>query len=94
MNEMPGKIPDAPCLCFDGGPFDKDDDGPGCMCGISERALRAGVALTQEQREWCLNEIASVEGHSRKDWESENDADLGRGVLSAWTDYCRDKGLM
>lgn len=83
--EMPAPIPIVAC-CI--------DDEEGCACGLTERALRAGAALTAEQREWCLHEIGSIEGHTREDHEGSNDADLCRAVLSAWTDYCRDKGLM
>jgi hypothetical protein len=50
--------------------------------------------MTAEQRDWCLNEIASVEGYSRSDFEGECDGGLARGVLDAWRDYCRDKGLL
>ena len=89
--DMPGPIPAVPCQCF--APADLDEDY-GCQCGDTERALRAGVTLTPEQREWCLNEIGSVEGHERADYEDEDDKQLGRSVLSAWVDYCRDKGLM
>jgi hypothetical protein len=85
MPEMPGPIPDVPC---------QGCDETGCWCGLTEKALRAGVALTPEQREWCLNEIGSVEGYKRSDHEAEDDKQLGRSVLSAWVDYCRDKGLM
>lgn len=72
-----------------------------CVCGKDERVLRAYVAdhvtlqpMTPKQREWCLSEIASVEGYVRGDYESVPDRELARGVLSAWTDYCRDKGLL
>ena len=61
-------------------------------------ALRQWIAgnlppMTVDQREWCLTQVASVEGHSREDYEGKTDAELARGVLSAWMDYCRDKGL-
>jgi hypothetical protein len=50
--------------------------------------------MTAQQREFCLAEIASVEGHSRADYETATDADLAAETLSAWVDFCRDKGLL
>jgi hypothetical protein len=50
--------------------------------------------MSPDQREACLIEIAAVEGHEREDYDGADDALLARGVLGAWTDYCRDKGLM
>lgn len=76
-------------------------DAPyGCQCGPSERALRGWISgavtapMTDAQRNYCLSEIASVEGYTRAEFEASSDADLARGVLQAWTDYCRDKGLL
>jgi hypothetical protein len=74
-------------------------DQDGCACGFTEeRSLRAVIAgthrpMTPAERAWCSDQIASVEGHEAPptDW---SDADLAREVLSAWTDYCRDKGLL
>lgn len=91
--EMPN-LPIIPCQCF------PDADDESCVCGDSERVLRGWICkaivapMTPEQREWALNEIASVEGYDRKHYEGLPDAELARGVLSAWTDYCRDKGLL
>jgi hypothetical protein len=72
-----------------------------CICGADERILRGYIRedpklppMTQAQREWCLNEIGSVEGYTRSDFECECDGGLARGVLNAWRDYCRDKGLL
>ena len=71
-----------------------------CACAPMERALRgwiggrAAAPMTADQREACLVEIEAVEGHERKDYDGADDAMLARGVLGAWTDYCRDKGLM
>ncbi len=72
-----------------------------CACGGRERVLRAYIVklpglppMTAEQREWCLSEIDSVEGWRRTDHLADTDADLARCVLAAWTDYCRDKGLL
>lgn len=73
-------------------------DWPSCVCLPAERALRSmqdrpGHYMNAPQREWCLSEISSVEGYDRKDYERSDDSEIARGVLSAWTDYCRDKGL-
>lgn len=87
-DEMPN-LPDVPCQCATYALEEAD-----CICGASERVLRSGIPLTGEQREWCLNEIARVEGYDRKDYQECSDKDLGRAVLSAWTDYCRDQGMM
>lgn len=69
-----------------------------CVCPATERALRhvarAGAPMTAEQREWCLMEIDGVEGYRRDDYVNESDPDVAHGVLNAWTDYCRDKGLI
>lgn len=91
MNEIPNCPKIEGCYCY------KDGRYP-CECGITEKFLRSIIAneqsLTQEQREWCLNEIDSVEGYERKHYESGPDELIANGVLSAWVDYCRDKGLM
>lgn len=88
---IPNPPPTPTCPCY----------GPGgnCVCGDDEIFLRGWVAgvlppMTPPQREWCLDEIAQVEGFSRKDYEEATDEMLARGVLSAWTSYCRDKGLI
>jgi hypothetical protein len=71
-----------------------------CVCGTEERALRAFIRgqtpapMTPSQREWCLAEIERVEGWQRADYADADDAMLARGVIAAWTDYCRDKGLI
>lgn len=71
-----------------------------CVCPDMERALRAWKggddmpSMTQEQRAACLDEIEQVEGWRRSDHEHLSDKDLASDVLSAWLDYCRDKGLM
>jgi len=90
MTEMPGPLPLVPCQCG----FSDADPEDQCLCGKSERVLRAKAPLTDEQREWCRKEIDRVEGHTRADYEAADDATLASGVLDAWTDYCRDKGLM
>lgn len=93
MNEMPN-LPAVDYCCT----FDPQDTEMGCICGDSERVLRAvklgKVSLTGAQREWCLSEIGRVEGYDRREHESNSDPDLAYSVLCAWTDYARDKGLL
>lgn len=92
ISEMPN-LPDAACRCFD-----LDTEMVDCMCGDSERVLRAiqrgEIRLTDNQREWCKAEIDKVEGYSRDEYALADDLTLALGVLSAWTDYARDKGLL
>ena len=85
--------PDAGC-CW-------PDYPGGCACPPMERALRAWsrndpfvAPMTAAQREHCLSEIASVEGYDAAEFEGSPDDDVARGVLNAWRDYCRDKGLL
>lgn len=93
MKDMPDLPVIEGCPCYSDGHCE-------CACGPSERVLRAIVytggapALTPEQREWCLSEIGSVEGYARKDYEAAHDVIVARGVLDAWTDYARDKGVL
>lgn len=72
-----------------------------CRCGYEERVLRAYSRkdqslpeMTKDQRDWCLSEIGKVESYDWRDYEFADDAMLASGVLSAWTDFCRDKGLL
>lgn len=71
-----------------------------CFCSAEECALRAWAKgnittpMTPEQRAYCLSEIDSTEGYSASDYEMATDAQLASGVLAAWVDYCRDKGLL
>lgn len=87
--------PAAECACLGPGYSDVD-----CMCGRDERALRAFcrgdlTEMTAAQREWCVNEVARVEGYSESDARQAGaDGNLAQLVLNAWTDYCRDKGLL
>lgn len=84
--------PDAPCCA--------PDYPGGCVCLRAERALRAWsdlaieVPMTAEQRAFCLDEIGSVEGYDRTAHQSDEDSELARATICAWTDYCRDKGLL
>ena len=70
------------------------------VCYGAEMALRHYTyeitlpPMTPEQREWCLEEIASVEGYRRAEFEDATDKELANGVMAAWADYCRDKGMM
>lgn len=90
MSDMP-ETPLAPC-CM--GPDAR------CVCSPSERALRAWgwggfkEPMTDAQREWCRDQIGRTEGYDRQDYDGMGDAAMARGVFSAWTDYCQDKGLM
>lgn len=92
--DMPD-IPPAGCCEFHGPEADF-----GCECAPVERALRAwrdgrlARPMTPEQREWCLREIAAVEGHERRNHEGGNDARLSSALLNAWMDHCQDKGLL
>ncbi|WP_158669926.1 hypothetical protein [Bradyrhizobium guangdongense] len=92
MMEMPGLLE---VRCCDPQEFDGEVV---CACGDSERVLRAiqrgEVKLTDEQREWCLSEIESVEGYTRDEYAMADDITIAQGVMCAWTDYCRDKGLL
>ena len=69
----------------------------GCLCSLEERALRHCIAgkatLTAEQHKYCHDQIVAVEGYSDSDTEG-SDADVANSVLRAWTDYCRDKGIL
>lgn len=73
------------------------EDEVGCVCLREERYLRHVIAgkqsLSQPQRDWCRDEIARVEGYTAADAEG-TDEDVARTVLAAWTDYCRDKGML
>ena len=72
----------------------------GCLCPPVERALRGWssgkltVPMTKNQREYCLKEIAMVEGHTREEHEQDNDRQLALSVIDAWVDYSRDKGML
>lgn len=101
MNEIPNCPAIKHCHCDPEGEKELNARGETrCVCGETEKALRAWInnraaaPMTKEQREWCLEEIDGVEGYERKTYENDSDAELAMGVLNAWTDYCRDKGLM
>lgn len=90
----------SPCTCEG---WSDQDGKPHEMCacakaGGAERVLRFVMAadgrLSSGQRDWCLSEIDQIEGWKRADHEKDSDADLARATIDAWTDYCRDKGLM
>jgi hypothetical protein len=70
-------------------PIELDEDALFAFSGqTTGRPMRPG------EREWCLQEIASVEGYERKDYEGCDDRGVARGVLSAWVDFARDKGVI
>lgn len=92
--EMPGPVPAVDCC-----DADMRADGH-CACGPTERILRAWiderliVPMTPEQREWALDQINQVEGFERAEHETETDGQVARTVISAWADFCRDKGML
>lgn len=94
MNEMPNLPAVAGCPCF------PEMEQDGCVCGKTERVLRAWMCgkitqpMTPEQREYCYAELDSVEGHHRPISHMPTDVELAREVLAAWQDYCRDQGLI
>lgn len=101
MDEMPHCPAVDHCHCYPAGEFQANKSGcTHCVCGITEKALRGWInerfalKMTPEQREWCYNEIDSVEAHDREDYVKGTDAELAMAVLSAWQDYCQDKGLL
>lgn len=71
-----------------------------CVCADMERAMRGWIRgdqippMTEAQRNCCLDEIGRVEGNVRAEHEHLPDGQLARDVLSAWTDFARDKGLI
>lgn len=73
---------------------------PDCVCSWGERGLRLFMwrmntaPMTPGQRDWCLDEIAAVEGFDRSDYADRPDHELAGGVFEAWVDFCRDKGLL
>jgi len=92
---LPGPYPAfSGCACWD------EQSDQACVCDAEEKALRlwayqkAPSPMTPEQREWCAAEIDSVECHDREDYEGGTDAELAMGVLRAWQDFARDKGLL
>lgn len=93
MTAMPGSEAAPDCMCY--------MKPLPCICEPTERLLRLYAysgrrdlaALTVEQRRWCLAEIDAIEGQP-DDLETAADSDLARAVLTAWTDYARDKGLI
>jgi hypothetical protein len=81
------------CMCL--APAEQEESG--CLCTLEERALRHCIAgkatLTPEQRKYCHDQIVAVEGYSEDD-TAHDDVELCCTVLHAWTDYCRDKGML
>lgn len=85
------------CYCY---PAQYNVEQPPCLCLAAEKALRmisAGrldTPLSPEERQECFAEIDKVEGYSSQGMEQDTDAQVASTVLSAWTDYARDKGLL
>lgn len=81
------------CMCLS--PSEQEETG--CMCSLEERALRHCIAgkatLTPGQRKYCRDQIVAVEGYDESDAQG-SDADVADTVLRAWTDFCRDKGML
>lgn len=96
MIAMPklAEVSPAGCQCYSG------PRARFCVCSAAEKTLRhyvdgaMTVPMTAEQREECLAEIEQVEGYRRDEWENRPDGELAAGVLQAWTDYWRDKGML
>jgi len=100
-DEMPNCPVVEHCHCYPQEELEANNRGKThCVCGITEKALRGWIngrivtPMTIEQREWCYSEIDSVEAHDREDYLKGTDFKLAIGVLSAWKDYCQDKGLI
>lgn len=83
------------CIC---------DGQSACVCTPGERTLRAycdpnttfrfEAPMTSEMRQECLDQIGMVEGFKREEYVDAPDALLANGVLHAWEEYCRDKGVL
>jgi hypothetical protein len=82
------------CVCLPGEDL--------CCCPNGEQVLRAYAyvedtslpLMNMDQHAWCVAQIESVEGHSADGHEPLTDRDLASGVLEAWADFARDKGLL
>jgi len=81
------------CMCL----TRTEQEESGCLCSLEERAIRHCIAgkatLTPEQRKYCHDQIVAVEGYDESDAQG-SDADVASTVLRAWTDFCRDKGML
>lgn len=73
-------IEDAPCICGAHG-----HDGA-CLCPIEDRVLmnarKGHLHLTNDQRQWCLNQIKEA---GVNDYEYEDDKKLASDTMAAWT---------
>lgn len=95
--EMP-EVPDVDCACI---PVVEFFDY-GCVCGPDERFLRhlargwSDYVMTTEQKTWCAAEIRACGDatHQPDHFDDYDDQDMAKAVLSAWSDYARDKGLI
>lgn len=86
----------AGCYCYQALPEEERN----CMCPDAEKVLRMIVGdrstkpLTEGEKKECFAEIDKVEGYSSADLAAGTDWQIANGVLCAWTDYARDKGLL
>ena len=55
---------------------------------------RTGRPMTENEREWCLDQITQAEGHEREHYVGCSNKQLARSVLTAWVDIARDKGTL
>lgn len=69
-----------------------------CVCGPTEKFLRAVAHgesfLLPVQRDWCLAELARIEGWMDHvdEYRTAPGATVADAVLRAWQDAARDKG--
>lgn len=96
--EMPG-VPHILCVCMSAADF----CDYGCVCDPAERYLRHLASgrngdriMTEEQKAWCVAEIrACGDATNQPDhFDDYDDRAMAMSVLSAWSDYARDKGLI
>lgn len=89
-------MPDVPAVgCCE---FYGPEDERGCRCHAVERALRAWFQgrhrepMTEEQRDWCLAEIRSIDPVSAPHFVDEEDQRLAGAVLVAWVGWLEENG--
>jgi hypothetical protein len=84
---MPHVAASAPaCQCAG---FPTNDQVDACFCTAENRAIRAFagggmLAMTAEQRQECLDELATIEGFSRPEDAAASDVALAQRVRRAW----------
>lgn len=70
-----------------------------CLCGPEESVIRAylngdiKIAMTHEQREWCIGTADwAGEGHyDRKELEAMTDLELASALMNAWYMYAQSQ---